>query len=138
MVEIRPISREETEAIREQMLRPTYPLDWHEDSRHFGAFDGETLVAICSLYHENPQEQLGQGAYRIRSLATLPSHRGRGLARALLEEAIAYARHQRAHFVWTNGRSDAAAFYARCGFIAQGSPNSLPGLSLPYIFRKDL
>lgn len=132
----RPISQEEAKALREPILRPSYPLDWHQDSLHLGAFDGELLVGMCSIYHENPQQQLEQRAWRIRSIATLPQYQKQGLAKALIEKCIDYVRSKKGIFVWSNGHSAIGSFYEKCGFTLEGPKDSLPGIGAPLFYMK--
>jgi GNAT superfamily N-acetyltransferase len=49
----------------------------------FAAFVGDEVGSYCELYAD------GSGAAQIRSVATLPEHRGGGLARATISHAIA-------------------------------------------------
>jgi GNAT superfamily N-acetyltransferase len=136
MISFRQISTEEAKEIREQILRPAYPLDWHHDSFHIGAFDGEILIGICSLYHENPQQQLQQGAWRIRSIATLPNYQKQGIGRQLVEKCIDHVRTKKGTFIWSNGHSSAGPFYEKCGFSLSGSKDSLPWIGAPLFYKK--
>ena len=120
------------------VVKPKYPLDWHAEALHLGAFVDGTLVGICSIYPENPQEQVDSSTYRIRSLATLIKYRGRGIGRCLIEECIAHAKRKGARFIWCNARGKAAPFYAKCGFIKEGNPLSLPGVGPHFFFKKQL
>ncbi|MCH9614105.1 MAG: hypothetical protein SP1CHLAM54_11170 [Chlamydiia bacterium] len=138
MDEIKLITVDEAESIRKLCLKNDYPLDWHEDAYHLGAYTDGQLVAICSLYPENPQEQVTHETYRIRSLATLPEHRGKGLGKTLVEHCVAYAKQQRARFIWCNARTKAANFYKHCGFTQEGSPTSLPGIGGHFFLKKVL
>lgn len=138
MITFRQITTEEAKEIRETLLRPTYPLDWHEDSFHIGAFDQDSLIGVCSLYHENPQQQLGKGAWRIRSIATLPSYQKQGIGQKLVEHCIEYARSKQGIFVWSNGHSSVGPFYEKCGFSLEGPKDSLPWIGAPLFYKKTI
>lgn len=138
MAEIRIITVEHAESIRKECLKSDYPLDWHEDAHHLGAYEDGQLVAICSIYPENPQEQVTKDTWRIRSLATLPEHRGKGIGQSLVEHSIRYAKQMKGRFVWCNARTKAAPFYLRCGFVQEGSPRSLPGIGGHFLLKKVL
>ena len=138
MITFRQITTEEAKAIREHALRPTYPLDWHHDSFHIGAFDEDSLVAICSVYHENPQQQLEQRAWRIRSIATLESHQKQGIGRQLVEKCIDYVRSKKGVFIWSNGHTSVGPFYEKCGFSLFGSKDSLPWIGAPLFYKKTI
>lgn len=56
----------------------------------FGGFEGEALVAIAGCY-QHPQNKVRHKGL-IWGVYVTPSHRGRGLARAVLEALIAEAR----------------------------------------------
>ncbi|MBP9840945.1 MAG: GNAT family N-acetyltransferase [Simkaniaceae bacterium] len=137
-IKIRPISQEEAKGIREKILRPNYPLDWHQDSFHIGAFDGTLLIGICSVYHENPQQQLEQRAWRIRSIATLPEYQKQGIGRLLIEECLNYVRSKKGLFVWSNGHTAVGSFYEKCGFTLEGPRDSLPWIGAPLFYRKNI
>jgi ribosomal protein S18 acetylase RimI-like enzyme len=57
--------------------------------------------------------------WTIENVATMPAHRGRGLARALLEDALAEGRARgftRAQITFLIGNDTAERVYARAGF----------------------
>ncbi len=60
-----------------------------EDRAVFGAFDGDLLVGTLGLYREN-RRKLAHKAV-IWGVYLAPAYRGRGVARRLLERALAHA-----------------------------------------------
>jgi len=89
---------------------------WHRDlvargiARFYGAHDGDALVASCGLV------TLGERA-RYQDVQTAETHRGRGLAGALLAACAADARVAQVVIV-AQPDSVAARVYARAGFRA--------------------
>jgi ribosomal protein S18 acetylase RimI-like enzyme len=75
------------------------------------------IVGNASLI---PHHQKGKKIALIANVATHPDHRRRGIARALTEQAIAYARQKGAQELWLQVRDDnptAASIYADLGFV---------------------
>lgn len=132
---VQSIPLQKTLPIRKAILRESYPLDWHDDTHHFGAYLDEKLIGVCSLFHENPQEQVGQGAYRIRAMGVLPAHRHEGVGQCLLSACIEEAKKREAAYIWCNAQTKAKAFYAKYGLEVVGDETHLPGLDPHYFFR---
>lgn len=59
------------------------------DNAIFGAFDGAALVGVVGLHREE-QKKLSH-TVTVWGVFVAPEHRGRGIARRLLEEAVAFA-----------------------------------------------
>ena len=126
---IRAISAAETIAIRWAVLRPGFPRetavfdgDDAPGTLHFGAFDGETLVGVASIYlapfpaQPDLAKQDGLPTMQLRGMATLPEVRGAGFGAALLDACVAAARTKGALLIWCNARTGAAEFYAQRGW----------------------
>lgn len=111
-MEIKEISPEETWPIRQEVMWPGYSLDFvklENDTQgiHFGAFHSE-LVAIISIFILNQECQ-------FRKLATREAYQRRGVASALINHIIQYAKSTDVERVWCNARSDKTDFYKRFG-----------------------
>jgi RimJ/RimL family protein N-acetyltransferase len=65
-------------------------LAFQPDQGRFGAFDGDGLVGVVALGREGMQK-LSHKAF-IWGMFVHPGHRGKGLSKALLAQAIAMAR----------------------------------------------
>ncbi len=142
---IRAISAAETRPMRSLLLRPgqppenlVYPGDEHPDAFHPGAFDGERLVGIATIYPEAPPEayrdQLPVGdAFRLRGMATLPEVRGKGHGRDLLDACFDHIRSHNANLLWCNARVIALDFYQRMGLQTIGSEFEIEGIGLHYV-----
>jgi hypothetical protein len=85
-----------------------------------GAFDGEELIATVTLLLDLPPNQPHRA--EIAKMMTRLSHRGRGLARALLREAerIALARGRTLLVLDTAVDDGASWLYERTGFTLTG------------------
>jgi len=87
-----------------------------------GAFEGETLVGIVALGRESLRK-LAHKAW-IGGLYVQPQARGKGLARALLAEALSLARSvpqvKQVHLCVNAGNASAIHLYESVGFQAFG------------------
>lgn len=119
--------------LRHRILRPgqdpeatVYPGDADPDTVHLGAFEGDRLVGIASLYHE---PRLGRsGGWRLRGMAVEREARGRGFGVALLAASVDHVAAAGGDEVWCNAREAAVGFYRRCGFEVVGEEFDIPGI----------
>jgi GNAT superfamily N-acetyltransferase len=131
---IRPISAAETITVRWPVLRPGFPReaaifagDELATTKHFGAFDGDRLVGVASIYLATlPERPDTTAAWQLRGMATLPAVRGRGFGRALLEACVAHACEENAALLWCNARTSAAPFYRKHGWTILGYEFDIP------------
>jgi len=130
---IRVIDTAQTLPLRLAVLRPggpietaRFPGDEEPTTRHFGAFRGEQLLAIASLFRVEMPELPGQPAYQLRGMATSPKAQRTGLGRLLLDACITHARQNGAAILWCNARTSAAGFYAKAGFQTLGLEFTIP------------
>jgi len=89
-----------------------------------GAFDGETLVGTLTLLLDCPPNQPHRAEFA--KMMTRPSHRGRGIATALIGTAEQIARDKGRTLIVLDTASDGGAgpLYERCGFRLAGEvPN---------------
>lgn len=118
VVSIRPIPYPQTYPLRHAVLWPDKPLDYvkvDDDPAgyHFGAFHGDELVAVISLF-------VGNGAGRFRKFATHPDYQRRGIGTQLLDRVMAEARQRGAVTLWCDARLGAADFYRKFGMQPAG------------------
>ena len=95
-----------------------------------GAMDGGELVGTVTLHLDCPPNQPHRG--EIAKMMTRVSHRGRGIARALMREAerIAVESGRTLLTLDTADEDGAGAFYEKLGFVKAGI---IPGFALkPY------
>ena len=128
MYDIREIKADETRSLRQAILRPhqtlaecVYPGDDDPQTFHLGAFDGDTLVTITSVYVERETrfDVFGTDSqFRLRGMATLEPYRGRGIGGTLLRECLNRSWSAGAKLFWCNARTSASGYYDKMGFRA--------------------
>ncbi|MEX0941637.1 MAG: GNAT family N-acetyltransferase [Pseudomonadales bacterium] len=91
------------------------PESWHWLAT---APDGRPIGTARLL----PEGQIGR-------MAVLSEYRGAGVGAALLERAVAKARHLGFELVFLNAQSHALSFYRKAGFIAQGDEFEEAGIA---------
>ena len=94
---------------------------------HFGAFDGDRLVGIVSLYREARPDG-PPGGWRLRGMATEPDVRGAGFGVALVAACIEHAAAAGASELWCNARIPAVGFYRRAGFEVVSEKFEIEGI----------
>jgi ribosomal protein S18 acetylase RimI-like enzyme len=124
---VKPVSLEQTRALRQAVLRPHEPVERMASSETadtvaLGAFAGEQLVAVGMIA---PDGQPG-GGWRIRGMATAPAERGRGAGSAVLDALIEHACSQGALRIWCNARTPARSLYERAGMQVVSEEFELP------------
>ena len=131
---IRRISTEEIRPLRHRILRPgqayeetLYPGDDVDDTVHLGAFDGERLVGIASLYRED-RPGGAPGGWRLRGMATDADVRGAGYGAALLEGCVEHVSAAGGSELWCNARLAAVGFYRRAGLEVLSDEFDVPGI----------
>ncbi len=143
---IRAISAAETIAVRWPVLRPGFARetaifdgDVAPGTLHFGAFDGETLVGVASIYLiPFPAQPEVSPTFQLRGMATLPEVRGAGFGKALLDACVAVAREKGAALIWCNARTGAAEFYAQRGWQIIGEDFDIPTVGPHFRMRRAL
>jgi L-Ala-D/L-Glu epimerase len=129
---IRRVTAEDIRPLRHSVLRPGQ--DYLETRYlgddagvHFGAFDGDRLVGIASLYEE---DRVGgpAGGWRLRGMATDPDVRGAGFGAALLDGCLEHVAGAGGTEVWCNARMVAVGFYRRAGFEVISEEFDVPGI----------
>ena len=131
---IRAITAGETVAIRWPVLRPGFARetavfdgDDAAATMHFGAFDGERIAGVASIYLAPfPAQPEVSPTFQLRGMATLPEVRGAGFGKALLAACVAAAREKGAALLWCNARKGAADFYAKNGWQIVGAEFDIP------------
>lgn len=117
-----------TRELRRAVLRPDQspdeplPGDELPDGVHIGAVDQDDGRVLCTCFvYPDPCPWLPErAAWRLRQMATLPAHRGRGLGGGVVEKAAELGLEHGAEILWCNAREPALAFYARHGFQPVG------------------
>jgi predicted GNAT family N-acyltransferase len=128
---VRAVPVEAIRPLRHRILRPgqafedtVYPGDELPDTVHLGAFHGERLVGVASLYRE---DRAGPG-WRLRGMATEPDVRGGGFGGALLAACAEHVAGSGGGELWCNARMAAVGFYRRAGFQVVSEEFDVPGI----------
>lgn len=142
-IEVRRISAEQTQPLRHAVLRPNqppeklvYPADEAPDTRHLGAWRGDDLVGIASIYPEPLPSADADGWWRLRGMATSPQARGRGIGRALLRSCLAHIAERNDTGLWCNARTSACGFYLALGFETIGDEFEIEGIGPHFVMAR--
>lgn len=142
---VRAITGAETRPLRHSILVPhftaeqlVYPGDEAKDSLHVGAFVAGELAGIATIHRRPPPGDDRDTGWQIRGVATVPAHRGLGLATAMVEACIAHARGCAGTLVWCEARIRAANVYFRLGFQQVGPPFELPHIGTHLLMKLPL
>ena len=126
-VNVRPARWEELVDLRHGVLRQglprgeaIFPGDDAPTTRHFGAFHAGVAVG-CATFLLNRWE--AEPAWQLRGMATLPEYRGKGVGRALLDEAEAGLGDA---LLWCNARVPAVGFYQAMGWRVVSAQFEVP------------
>lgn len=132
-VSVRPIPATEARPLREAVLRPghppeksVYPGDDAHDTLHLGAYLGDELMGVASIFRQSAPDEATAEGWRLRGMAVRPDAQGRGYGRALLERSIAYVAERGGTLFWCYGRTSAVGFYRQFGFEPRGEESNDP------------
>jgi GNAT superfamily N-acetyltransferase len=101
-----------------------------ENSIPFGVYHGQQLVGFARIISD-----LATFAY-LADVFILPSHRGRGLSRWLMECIVGHPDLQGLRR-WMLGTQDAHGLYAKYGFTAVQSPEIWMEIHRPDVYAKN-
>ena len=140
---IRVLSAEEVRPLRQRELRPNqayeetaYPGDDLAETVHLGAFDGERLVGIASLYCEDRLD--APNPWRLRGMATAADVRGAGFGAALLAACVEHVAASEGAELWCNARMTAVGFYRRAGFEVVSEEFEVLGIGLHVVMAGEV
>lgn len=86
----------------------------------FVGWEGNRAVALAGIFDDD-------GEWVIFAMWVVPEHRGSGVGRALLDEAVGFARPRNQNGVFlsvTDGNDPARRLYERYGFVDTGERDS--------------
>jgi len=115
---IRRIKWDETIPIRQEVLWPHKPpeychIEGDEDAWHFGAYIGEKLVAVASVYQKNNKA-------RLRKFATLKEYQNKGIGSQVLTQILSEIPAYGITYFWCDARESAMNIYMKFGFKKLG------------------
>ena len=123
-ITIREIASDQTHLMRQRILRShqtlaemDYPGDHEPQTKHFGAFTGEHLIGIASIYHQPWPRDPRPDDWRLRGMAVDESQRGGGVGVALLGACARHISSMGGKRLWCNARTPACGFYERHGLV---------------------
>lgn len=139
-IQVRPITAEETYPLRSTVLRPgrppetaVFPGDDAPHACHLGAFQGEELLGIASLYQEPMPGEATPTDWRLRGMAVAPKHQGQGIGRALVAACLSHVQTHGGTRLWCNARSTARGFYESLGFQTHGEEFAIPDVGPHFV-----
>jgi len=135
VLDVRPVSQEQTRALRQSVLRPHQSVDEMADDEApeafaAGAFDGGDLIAVGLAAPDGTP-----GSWRVRGMATAPRARGQGAGTAILDALIQHATDRGAHRIWCNARTPARSLYERAGFRVTSEEFEVPDIGPHYVME---
>jgi len=146
MNDIRVISAAQTYPLRGTVLRPgqaasesIYPHDNDEGTVHFGAFEGDAVIGIASLFVKPLPEGLhahidkDTNQWQLRGMAVDERYRGQGHGRQLIDVCLSYVCEQDGRLLWCNARVSAQGFYEAAGFKTEGEEFYIPLIGPHYV-----
>lgn len=133
MAELLLVDAETCRPVRAAVLRPhrpaeenVYPRDDDERTLHVALEERGRIVGVGTMLPDDEGAPGGE-RWRIRGMAVLPEHRGRGFGRMMLRTLLAVAA-KRGGGLWCRARTDVVGFYEREGLVACGEPFEVDGL----------
>ncbi|PTO74629.1 GNAT family N-acetyltransferase [Vibrio splendidus] len=117
-MEIKQLSAIEVLPVRHQVLWPDKPMSFcmvpnDEHATHYGAFIGEQLVCVASIYIQGHET-------RLRKFATLPEFQGQGIGSNVIDHAISNLKDSNIQYFWCDARTTALGFYQKFGMAVEG------------------
>ena len=119
--------------LRTTILRPhappeshTFPDDEAPESYHAGAFLGNVLVGVASVFREEPPFEAMSPAWCLRGMGVAAQARRKGCGRSLVNNCLDYIESQKGALLWCNCRVSALPFYRSLGFQTYGEEFIVP------------
>ena len=108
--------------MRYAILRAPLGLDWsgedlaaEAEELHFGLFDDDDALVACAVVRP-----LSEETAKLRQMAVVEQHRGKGLGRQLLQGIEAALRPKGIRQIEMDARKTATGFYAESGYRIEG------------------
>ena len=107
--------------LRDGRAHEGFAEDGDATTIHLAAVDGDRVVGVATFV---PRDD---GWWQLRGMAVDTERQGRGIGRAILDEAETRLRALGASGVWANGRDTALGFYERAGWRVVGDGYDMTG-----------
>jgi len=116
---IKEIKSIEAMLVRHKVLWPNKSIEFcqvpgDESAWHFGAFIGELLVCVASVYPSDTSA-------RLRKFATLQEYQGQGIGTIVLSHILEGLGDKGITTFWCDARESALDFYRRFGLKTEGN-----------------
>lgn len=126
-ISIEQIRHELTWILRQKVLYPEkdmYDMGMEEDldGIHFGAFKGNRLVGVISLFQKGED-------FQFRKVAVDPSAQNIGIGSKMLNYITDFVLAERGKRLWCNARLTAIPFYLKHGFKTTGKTFEKGGIN---------
>ena len=142
---IKQITAEEAFTVRHPVLRAGKPIetcafdgDNLDTTFHFGIFDNETLIGICTFLKNTTSYASEKAQYQLRGMAVLKPYQNKGLGSIILKHGENVLKAKNINLVWCNAREVAANFYKKKGYKTIGKPFNIKDIGLHYVMIKKL
>jgi ribosomal protein S18 acetylase RimI-like enzyme len=147
---VKRVPAHKTWELRQRVLRPhqrieemNYFGDHDAETAHFGAYIGDELLSIGSIYLAPLKSQHATlpddgKAWQLRGMATAPGRSGGGLGSAVLRAAIEHATSKGGSVMWCHARQGALHFYEKYGFVSVSSVFELAGIGPHQVMTRKL
>lgn len=120
---VRRVAAQDTVELRQLVLRAGRAVALPDDDQpahHLAAYDGDLLVGTGNVRPEEASWAPGPGGWRLRGMATAPSHRSLGVGGLVLAGLVMHCRAEGGAVLWCHARVPAQRFYERSGFRTYG------------------
>ncbi|WP_405292139.1 GNAT family N-acetyltransferase [Algibacter sp. Ld11] len=142
---IKQIEAKETHIVRHPVLRQGKPVtscvfegDNLETTLHFGIYNSEELIGVCSFLKNRNHNFKAQMQYQLRGMAVLEAYQGLGVGHKLLKYCDAFLFKKSATLIWCNAREVAVSFYMRNGYIVFGDSFNIADIGPHFVMTKCL
>ncbi|KJD33511.1 hypothetical protein PK35_06585 [Tamlana nanhaiensis] len=141
---LKTITPEASYTVRHPVLRPGKPFetcifdgDTLSTTYHFGIYENETLLGICSCFKNNHNDLSDSSQYQLRGMAVLSNQQGKGLGKLVLNYAEDFVKNLGTTTIWCNAREVATNFYVNNGYTVFGKAFEIESIGTHYkMFKK--
>ena len=142
---VKQIQAIDTHSVRHPVLRPGKPIescvfdgDDLETTLHFGIYDAEELIGVCSFLKSNNPKFSELKQLQLRGMAVLQSKQGLGIGHFLLKHCDAILKIAKTELIWCNAREVAVNFYKKNGYRVIGNSFNINGIGTHFVMKKQL
>ncbi|MFC5196428.1 GNAT family N-acetyltransferase [Bizionia hallyeonensis] len=142
---VKPISAEETYAVRQPVLRAGRPIedcvfkgDKLASTCHLGLFYKETIIGVATYIKNKNAVFPEELQYQLRGMAILKNHQQKGLGALLIRAGEAKLLKMKVDRLWFNAREVATKFYAKHGYQIEGDSFNIESIGIHFLMTKKL